>query len=481
MATKKAVAATATIAAVGLATWLGASVMAGRAAADEIGTLARSPGGHGLQVLALKPEPGLLSSVGTMALRVEDSCGDSRSDEALTLQLQYQLSHLILPGSLLRLSWSLQPTGAAGAAFTKAFGSQAALQGEGDVSFGRELRSSLSLPALSVSEGGRQVRIEPSQGRLRWGAESFGLDWKTGALVARGGGDALELRGIGLEMDIRNRRLGTGTVAFEIGQIATGTGSAEGLRLAAEAVERGDRIDVSVKPSLKRLQAGGQEARDLTLELALRNLHTASLETVNRIVTASCGLQNLTAPESQQLRQAVGTLVAQGLSLAIPRLAGTVGPGSLDGQMTLELKPSGTGKPVALAQLLRSSGHLLLKGAGLTDDQKRLVLAMGLAREMPEGLRADFAYADGVLKANGRVFDAGGVQTALAAADEQLNGWLVAFTRVAAAQPTAEAAAAPAAPVQAPADESSAARPAPAADAAPTSTPAPDPASAAGR
>ena len=49
---------------------------------------------------------------------------------------------------------------------------------------------------------------------------------------------------------------------------------------------------------------------------------------------------------------------------------------------------------------------------------------MGFATEGPGGLKAGFEYADGLLKANGRVFDAGPLQVALSGADRRLNAFL---------------------------------------------------------
>jgi hypothetical protein len=53
-----------------------------------------------------------------------------------------------------------------------------------------------------------------------------------------------------------------------------------------------------------------------------------------------------------------------------------------------------------------------------------MAVGMGFATEVQGGLKAAFEYSDGLLKANGRAFDAGALQVALATADRRLNTFL---------------------------------------------------------
>lgn len=441
--------------------WIGAGAYGAHAAERELRALtSQASARDGFRLMNLKHERGFLSSSGTVDVRVEDQCGDAGAGEApLTLQVSYTMRHLPLPSSLMRFDWSLTPTGAAGASFAKTFGGTTTLQGEGSVAMNRDVRSTLSLPELAVS-GAESVQVAPSTGHVAWGANSLTLDWKTDRIVARGQGQALELQQLVLAMDLKNRKLGAGTASLSIDKLSTELGTAEGFRLASEVVERGDRLDMKFTPSLRSVSVAGQTARDLVLEIGVNGVHAKSIETVGQILGDTCGLEHATANETTMLRSALRTLMARGFTLGIPRIAGSIGAGSLDGSLQVELKPTagGDSAPILLARVLRSQGQITLKGDVVDAEQKQMVLAMGVATEVPGGLQAGYEYADGVLKANGRSFDAGGMQAALAQADQVLNAFLSSNEAVALALRSApEAAPATetvqtAAPEQAPAE-----------------------------
>lgn len=407
------------------ATWVGAGAYGAHVAERELQALtAQASGRDGVRLLNLKHERGLLSSTGTVEVRIEDPCS-AAGDAPLALQVAYTMKHLPLPGSLMRLEWSLAPAGADGADFAKAFGANTKLQGEGTVAMNGELSSTLALPELAVN-GAESVLIAPSTGRIAWGANTFALDWKTERIVVRGQGEALELQQLALAMDLKNRKLGAGSASLSVGKLSTGLGTAEGLRLASEVVERGDRLDMTFTPSLRSLDVAGQQARDLVFEIGLNGVHAPSIETVGQIFGDTCGLEHATADETAKLRTALRTLMARGFTLGIPRIAGTVGNGSLDGRLQVELKPTagGDSAPILLARVLRSNGQITLKGDVVSAEHKQMALALGVATEVPGGLQAGYDYADGLLKANGRSFDAGGVQAALAQADQAINAFL---------------------------------------------------------
>jgi hypothetical protein len=83
------------------------------------------------------------------------------------------------------------------------------------------------------------------------------------------------------------------------------------------------------------------------------------------------------------------------------------------------------GAPIhAGATLLGASGELVVKGSMVNAQQRQMAVSMGFATEVQGGLKAAFEYSDGLLKANGRAFDAGALQVALATADRRLNTFL---------------------------------------------------------
>jgi hypothetical protein len=68
------------------------------------------------------------------------------------------------------------------------------------------------------------------------------VSWGIERVLARGNGEAFELGRVALDLDLKNRYLGTGTTSLSIDKIATSHGSAEGFRHATEVVEEGDRL-----------------------------------------------------------------------------------------------------------------------------------------------------------------------------------------------------------------------------------------------
>lgn len=462
-----------------LAAWACVGVYAGAAAEQRLQAWKSAPAAGGaLKLQALQHDRGLFASKGRMDLRYQPTCAASaQTDAVVTVRVEYSLSHLAGWSGPLGFEWQLQPTGEAGQVLNALFGGEARLEGQGRVSYGGAVRTTLALPELTLQRRGERLTVAASRGELGWSDQALALAWQTDRIVARGAGSAVEANKLAIDIDLKNRMRGIGHMSFGIDRITTEQGTLEGLRLVGDAVEKGDRIDVSIEPSLRSLAVGGQQAKDLTLQIAARNLHGASVETLNRLFEDTCGMASATAEEDRRMRSALHTLLASGFSVGIGKVAGTVGQGAVDGQLMVELRASagGTAAPIELGQVLQANGKLLLKGSALTEEQKTMALRMGAAMLTPEGLLAEFSFDQGVLKANGRETPMPMVKAALTGADRQLHAFLTGGRDTALAQ----------APVAAPEaaqeeDEAVAAAPtvAPAEPAAPVAAPAVAPAAA---
>lgn len=455
-----------------IAGWAGASIYGANTAEKEIRTLAARPSSEtGIRISKLQHNGGLFSSTGSFQMEIVNQCGGAGDGNAPMLEFQYTLSHLILPSSPTRVEWSAKPSGELATDLTAIFGPNLTLQGKGDVSYGGNFSSAMSLPELAIDNDGNRLTITPSKGRLMIGKTALAIDWNIDKLVARGGGQALELAQMALNVDLGNRYLGTGSTSFSIEKIATGYGTAEGFRHATQVNENGDRLDGKISESLRSASFAGTNAKDLNLEFAIKDLDKKSIETLSRLFGDTCGLQNITEEEGKRFRTALRTLIAQGFSVGIPKLVGTVGAGSIEGKLMIEARKGESSGQISLAKLLRSSGELIVKGEAIPAEQKKMVIAMGAAEEIPGAMKASFEYADGMLRANGRVFDAGQVQSSLRNADLAINTFLeaplVAKAAAPVPPPVAEEAAPPIAAVAAEAPVALAPEPAPAAPAAP--------------
>jgi len=111
--------------------------------------------------------------------------------------------------------------------------------------------------------------------------------------------------------------------------------------------------------------------------------------------------------------------LTKGFTMGIPTLKGKAKEGKIDGELLVDVQAAKGGKPSMEAQL-KSNGRLDVGGQALTDEQRKMAVAMGAAVEHGDGLRASFEYADGLLKLNGRSIDASGFQAALRNADQAI-------------------------------------------------------------
>ena len=414
--------------------WAGASIYGGRIAAAEMRILAeREPGNSGMSIAAARHDAGLFSSGGSFEIRFNEHCDAAGAAGRIALKVDYRVAHLPLPGSMMRFDWNMVPSGEVGAALSKVANGALRLDGQGTVNYAREIVSSLAMPELVLGSGRDTLRISAGSGQVVLAGSAFGMQWKTERIAGRGAGKALEVLNLGIDIDLQDRVRGIGSMALGVERIGTGFGTVEGLRLATAATERGDRMDVTITPSLRALTTPDQKASNLSMQVSLRDVHTASLEAIQKIGRDSCGFRSIKAEEEQKLRAAVRTALTGGLSLGITEVKGTIGDGSLEGFLKVELKKAAElatvaagAEPVAieLAKLLGSSGEITVKGNAVSAEQRRMAVETGFATEVPGGLKAAFEYAEGLFKVNGRVFDASAVQVALSTADRRLNTFL---------------------------------------------------------
>lgn len=187
--------------------------------------------------------------------------------------------------------------------------------------------------------------------------------------------------------------------------------------------EKGDRLDMRMTPSVKMMSVAGKKFEDLLLEMAVTGMHAKSVEQLIELSDKSCYFRSLTMEESQQLRASLRKLMFEGLSAGIPKLSGKLDGGALDGSLMV-----GFGKTVGdafeLEKVLSSRGELSLTGKNVKAEDTKSLVAMGFATTIPDGIKASFDYEAGILKVNGKVFDATVFGNALKGANVAINAML---------------------------------------------------------
>ena len=410
-----------------------------------------------LVVRKLSHQAGLFTSSGNIEFQLRDSCAADSAQDPSSFSVEYVVSHLPSPQGIFQFEWSVLPQGNTAAAIEKVIGPGKKLSGTGALGYGGLLKADMDVPELNFSHEGVAFQITPSKGTLRADKTAAQFVWNLQRFVARGNGDALDVKNLSLNMDLKDHALGTGTIVLDIGGISTASVSMEGLQLRSETTESKDRLDSKVSESVRVLNVMGQSLKDLALEASVTGLHAPSVRTLLEIGKATCGFGNMTADESQKVRKAVETMLTSGMSVGIPTLKGSGEGGQVSANMVLELLPSSDGT-IALEKHLRSSGALSITGTLLNQGQTEMALATGFASKVPDGLKASYSYQDGLLTISNKTLDGGAVKTALAQADRMIHGFLHPEKKAAASaleelieeadMPAAAAAAPAAAPAQ---------------------------------
>ena len=418
------------VAGVAIAAWLGGSILAAHRVETTLQGMrnATSKGDGGLRIAKLTHERGFLGSKGQADLAFEPGCSaDSATNDIVTVRVDYSMSHLILPSSLTRIAWQVTPLSETADEFKALFDSVSSLAGQGSVALDGSVRTEMALPQISTQRSGSTIQVAPSKGFLSVHGSALAFGWKFDRIVARGGGQAVDARDIVIDLDLKNRYLGTGVARIGVENLSLSMGTLEGFSLRSEANEKGDRLDVTVTPSVRRVKGTGVDLSELAMEIGLKGLDTRSVETLSRMFEASCGFQNLTYDEGAKAQSAALKLMSRGLSVGIPKFGGKGSDGGISGDLMLELAEAKDGKP-SLAAQLKSRGRLEVTGTLLSPEQSETVLAMGIAVAKGKGLASSFEYADGLLKVNERTHDASSVMEALRETDEKLSKLIVGWS-----------------------------------------------------
>lgn len=370
------------------------------------------------QLRNLHHDAGLLSSSGTAELVMRSRCSEDADAQAgMVVQVVYQVSHLPSLGGINSFGWKFKPQGEAAAAFKALFGAEDALSGQGHVTWSKQIQSDLSLPAVSFAQGGGSIEASPSRGALTVGDKRVAFAWNISDAQLRSADFVTRFQGMAFNFDLDNWQRGTGDAAFKVQSVSTRDVTLEGLSIESSTREKDGRLDSVLRNHVARLQAGKQEVKHLAFDVGMRGLHADSVEKLTQLFSQSCGVERMTQAERQLMRDALKTLLSQGMSLQIDKLKGESASGALDGELTLALKPAQQSGSIQMAELLTSSGRLQLKGDLASPELRQMAGALGWARVNQDGIDASFHYEKGQLKVLDRLTDASAIQGMLAIAD----------------------------------------------------------------
>lgn len=406
--------------------WLGTSAyLASNAERDLAARIQQTANDCSVRLTNLQQHSALLSGSGRLEVQIGDLCNNAQTDKYwLVADLEYNINHLILPSSVMRFNWTLRQRHQADAS-----GPTLQFNGSGGSTFSGAVYSDISSLELSGQIDNESWRLEPVTGRFQTKDHALDLNLKGSRFTAHGDGNAFDLQGIGLQVNLTDRDLGLGKSAFTIDKASTGAGSAERLSFSSETVQNGDRIDAKMLYALGGLNSMGYSAQDLAVEIAIKGLYAESVRTLADIAKQTRSPQNLTLDQNKRYRAALKQVVNQGFSTGITKLSGTVSnvmaKSALNGQLLIDIKPNSNPQgDIELAKVLQSSGQVTVSGDALDQNQQAQLVQMGLAKATADGLQAAYDYSAGILKTNDQIIDDQQVQQTLINADAEINTFL---------------------------------------------------------
>jgi uncharacterized protein YecT (DUF1311 family) len=407
--------------------WLGGSFYVNQQTAGEIkATVHKAASGCSLRIQHIQHQQFLFSSAGQFELHVGDQCNvDKDLRDLLVARVDYKTNSLILPNALTRFDWTLKQLPNEADNTDSLF----ELSGEGITRLTGAVFSTIKSQAFSGYFDEGSWRMEPLEGDIESYDNSMLFNLRTPRLVGRGGGDAIDIQGIGLHADLSDTTLSIGKTDFTIDKISTSQGFGQGFSITSVTTQNTDRLDSQVVYALNAFNAMGYDGQDLNLELDINGIHAPSIKTLMELSEDASSIQNLTVEEDQKLRSAIRELINQGLTVSLAKLAGTVksaaDTSSIEGNLKIVINPnSAKDQAIQLAKVLESSGQVLFKGNVLGEEQKIQLTQMGTAVLTPEGLKASYEYSAGILKTNERVFEQQDVSAALLSFDNYINEFL---------------------------------------------------------
>lgn len=404
--------------------WFGMNVYAGKRAESRLHELvAVSEKSTSYRLRHLNHQRGLLSSQGAVDLVLIDECGAMSRPEWLTARVTYQLKHFVFPLALVHIDWSIEPLGKERETFEQLFGGEIRLQGHGKVALNGDVQSDMHLPAIQWVNKGTRLMASPSVGSVTVGQDTLKLDWQTPKIDLRGQGSAVALEALGMAIDLTSTRRGLGKVAFTLDKFAAPDLTANGVSLVTLVRDNADRIDMDLTPAIQSMQGGGKQLSNLMFDFGIHGLHGASTEYVLNLAQSSCNFQNLTQQEKDKLQASLRKLLLEGFSVGISKVSGTVDGDALDGKWLLTLAKT-KGEEFSLMPVLSSQGELTLTGKNIQSNQKKMLTSLGFATATPDGIRASYDFANGVLKVNGKVSNAALLDNVLQNADQQIRSFL---------------------------------------------------------
>ena len=366
---------------------------------------------------------GLFSSWGVVDLDLKPSCHSSPSEasESLTaFRIEYKLSHI--PGlfSLNRFEWLAKALPASRDGLANALAGQDGVKGSGTIAYSGRIGSKFELSDLDYSDSDSRLQLKGSHGRFSAadGAVEFLVTAQKMVWVEPN--QTVDVKQLSLSADITDWRAANGATKLEVGQISSKDVSVEGLSLESDADDIGNVVNSSTKLGIKELLAQSVRLKNIEMDTSLKGLNKKSIQDLSEAFEGLSNGEGLNQISGSKVCHAARELLRSGMTFKVEKLTGAKEAGSVEGRLSLEIKPAKPESQYALSRSLESSGNLILRNV-LTREEEAQALETHYLSSIEGGIQSTYGFEDGVLKVNGLVLDTPEIRAFIGETDRSFN------------------------------------------------------------
>jgi pSer/pThr/pTyr-binding forkhead associated (FHA) protein len=403
--------------------WVGAAAVGAGKAENGIQQLAATSTKYdnSPHIANLRHQRGLLKSTGSLDFCATPDCGEN--GETKNLHVTYTMHHLPMPSAAMRFDWVAEPRNELAQFF------KSNLTGSGVGTFGRNVETTVTIPAGALDDSESSLTVSPSSGTLKVDiGDRVEAHWNLDKISLSAEGQAAEFKNTAIDYILNDPVLRLGAATLIIEQINTTGGTAEAIKFAFASTLQNQRQSYQTSVSLRRAQVENFALKDVAIEVDISGMDPRSLMALAHSMSDNTDPQNLTAEEALKLRNALGTLLRKGLTLNVSKVAGTLEDPSgkdrhLTANLSINLMPGFEDQQVAIIseKQLRSTGSIQVTGEAVTDDEKQKAVASGYAVPLQDGFKADFTLDRETVLVNGKPPDSAEIKERLKDLDNVLN------------------------------------------------------------
>ena len=390
-----------------VAIWLGASFYSARTTGHYVASLPELYEKNDLiHIKTIEHQQSIFSSSGKFEIRFPYFLPSTDGvSSAIGMVIDYKINNLLLPASAGRIEWKLTGDETIDAALKKVMGQGPAVHGKGVIHYSGVRQSTIELSELLFKEGNNFFQLTPLTGTAKWDNHKIELKLNAEHLNIRANNHVTDWRGISIGADLNDRMQGLGTYTFNINQGKTESSTFEDMKLTKTISLANERFNIVVAQTFKNFVYDKIKLSDVSQEFVLSDLDKNSVIALQSSLRNMKDVNQLTLDERSQFAKALRGMLDKGFAIGMPKISAKIDGGSIQGKVNLEIMKldSASGSAFSTEQRLRAAGELSVIGkGGLDNTQRATALMLGLAMASPDGLKASFEFAKGVIKLNGK-------------------------------------------------------------------------------